>query len=121
MGRFREITTKKGTKLLLGKNKEQNEELVKSFLGKSNTILHTRAPGSPFCVIVEKPKIGDKKEAATYCARYSQDWRDHKTDIKVNIFTGKEVYKEKIMPVGTFGVNRSKTVTVKKKDILKLE
>ena len=118
---FRKILTKDGTEVIMGKNKEQNEALVKEFIGKSNFILHTATPGSPFCVITKKPKEGDKKEIAVYCARYSQDWRDNKKDVKVSVFTGKDVYKLKSMPTGTFGVKKSKTMVVKKDSILKLE
>ena len=119
--KFREIILKSGARLLLGKDAESNEKLVKKFEGKPDIILHTKAPGSPFCVIeVKNPGKADKKEAAIYCARYSQDWRDNKKDVKVNVFTGKDVYKQKDMPTGTFGVKKSKTIVVKKKDILKL-
>mgnify|MGYP001581134941 CR=1 FL=1 len=119
--KFRKLTTKYGTSIILGKDKEQNEKLISEFLGKDVFILHTEAPGSPFCVIAEKPKKTDKKEAAIVCARYSQDWRDHKKNVKVHIFTGKDVYKSKLMPIGTFGVKKFKTIIVKKEDILKLK
>lgn len=119
--KFREVVLESGTKIMLGKDAKSNEQLVKSFEGKSNIILHTKAPGSPFCVIgPEKPGKTDIKKAAVYCARYSQDWRDNKSDILVNVFTGKDAYKKKDMETGTFGVRKSRTIVVKKSDILKL-
>ena len=119
--KFREFLLKSRKKLILGKDAESNEELVKKFKGKPNLILHTAMPGSPFCVIeVKKPDKADIKTAAVYCARYSQDWRDNKGDVKVNIFTGKDVYKSKGMPTGTFGVKKSRTIAVKKEEIQKL-
>lgn len=118
--KFREIDLESGAKFLLGKNKEQNEDLVKKFMGKKNFILHTSAPGSPFCVIEKQVLSGDVSAASVFCARYSQDWRDNKKDVKVDVFTGKDVYKVKGMPIGTFGVKKSKTIVVKKKDILKI-
>ena len=118
--KFREIILESGTKFILGKDKESNEALVKKFRGKENIILHTAAPGSPFCIIEEKIFPGDLYVAATLCARYSQDWRDNKKDVKVNVFTGKDIYKLKSMPTGTFGVKKSKTIIIKKEDILKV-
>jgi len=117
MAKFREFITKSGTKIFAGKDAEQNEILVKQFLGKSNTMMHTSLPGSPFCVITEKLKVGDKKEAAIFCAKKSQDWRDNKEDVRVHIFTGRDVYKQKGMKTGTFGVKRFKEIKVNKKDI----
>ena len=119
--KFREFLLATGTKFLLGKDKEQNEALVKSFIGKNNFILHTASPGSPFCVIEKMIFKGDVHAAAVVCARYSQDWRDNKKDIIVNVFTGKDVYKSKIMPIGTFGVKKQKKIIVKKKEILEFE
>lgn len=119
--KFREFVTKSGTKIIWGKDAESNEELMEKFKGKPNTILHTAAPGSPFCVIEAKnPSQEDVSLSASICSRYSQDWRDNKSDVKVNVFTGKDVYKKKEMPTGTFGVKKSRTIIVKKKDILKL-
>jgi len=116
--KFREFETSSRKKVLAGKNAEQNEELVKQFIGKDNKIFHTSKPGSPFCVI-EKIKHGkkDEKEAATFCASKSQDWRDNKGDVEVNFFTGDNVYKRKDMKTGMFGVKRFGTMKIKKKEI----
>ena len=119
--KFREIVLKSGTKILLGKDEESNEELVKKFHGKDNVILHTAKPGSPFCVIERplNPTSEDVHKGGAITARYSQDWRDNKSDVKVNVFTGKDAYKSKEMPTGTFGIKKSKTIIVKKQEILK--
>ncbi|MCK5043605.1 DUF814 domain-containing protein [Candidatus Pacearchaeota archaeon] len=120
--KFREITLKSGTKVLVGKNAEQNEELVKKFIGKENIILHTSAPGSPFCVIDNlKPNKKDIKESAVICAGYSQDWRDNKKDVIIHNFKGKNIYKEKNMKVGTFGIKKPKKIKAKKVDIEKFK
>lgn len=119
--RFREKTLSTGTKILLGKNSENNDELVKSFCGKENVILHTAAPGSPFCVIEKlDPTKKEVEEAAAFCARYSQDWRNSKKDISMNVFTGKDVKKRFWMKQGTWNVRKSKTIKVKKSEIRKL-
>lgn len=120
--KFREKVLTSGTKIFLGKNAENNDELVRKFEGEKNIILHTVAPGSPFCVIDNlKPSKEDIIEAGTYCARYSQDWRDNKKNVNVSVFDGKNVYKEKKMKLGTFGVKKFKIIKIKKKDIENFE
>ena len=115
---FREIVLKSGTKLLLGKDEKSNDELMKKFKGESNTILHNVAPGSGFCVIdALKPTKKDIESSGAICARYSQDWRDNKGNVKVNVFTGKDISKNKNMKQGTWQVNKSKTIKIKKRKI----
>ena len=114
---FREIETKSGKKLFLGKDAKSNDELMKKFEGKENTIIHTVAPGSPFCVIEGKASRRDVVTGGAVCASYSQDWRDHKSDVMVNVFTGKEVSKKKGMKVGTWKVSKSKKLKIKKRKI----
>ena len=89
-------------------------------MGKNNTIMHTSASGSPFCIITDEFSKKDLEETAIACAKHSQDWKNNKSDVKVHVFTGKDVYKRKNMPDGTFGLNKFKTLNIKKKDILKL-
>lgn len=119
--KFREFETSSGKRVLAGKDAESNEELVKKFKGKNNVILHTEKPGSPFCVFT-KPLLtcmDDVKEATIFCAKKSQDWRDNKSDVEVHWFKGRDVYKEKGMKVGTFGVRKFKVIKVKKREIEK--
>jgi predicted ribosome quality control (RQC) complex YloA/Tae2 family protein len=116
--KFREFTTSSGKKVLGGKDAEQNEELVNQFLGKENLLFHTEKPGSSFCIILDlKPTKKDLKEVAIFCASKSQDWRDNKQDVNIHIFSGKEVYKWKRMPAGTFGVKKFQLLKIKKKEI----
>jgi len=118
--KFREYTTKAGTTVLAGRNAENNEALV-SQVKPSEDVFHTAAPGSPFVNIKGKPKRGDIKEAAIFCAAYSQTWRDTKKDITVHRFKGKDVYKSKGMKTGTFGVKKKTVIKVKKMDIIKFK
>ena len=120
--KFREIETKSGARILLGRDAKSNEKLVKEFKGKSNVILHTASPGSPFCVIRElDPSRKDIATSGAYCAKYSQAWRDNKKDVDVNVFTGKDVYKRKGMKVGTFGVKKSKKIKIRKRKVERCE
>lgn len=118
--KFCEFITSSGKKVLAGKDAKQNEKLVKQFLGEENIILHTAAPGSPFCIIENlKPSQKDIRETAIFCASKSQDWRDNKKDVIVHYFKGKDVYKKKGMKTGTFGVKKFKEIKVKKEEISK--
>ena len=118
--KFREMTTSSGKLVLAGKDAKSNEKLIKQ-IEKDETVLHTAAPGSAFVNIKGKANKKDIKEAAIFCARYSQDWRDNKEDVIVHQFKGKSVYKIKGMKLGTLGVRRKKLIKVKKKDIEKWE
>ena len=120
---FRRLTTKSGTKIILGRDENNNDELMKKFKGKDNTIIHTLAPGSPFCVI-DSPIEPSKKDisfSGAACASYSQDWRDNKRDVVLDVFTGKDISKKFWMKRGTWKVNKSETITIKKKDIIKFK
>ena len=121
--KFRKIELKSGTKLILGKDKESNDALMKKYKGKSNLIIHTVAPGSPFCVIDKKVFDGDIYAAGVLCASYSQDWRDNKKDVRVSVFTGKDISKPKGSKPGLWSIKagKSKTITIKKKEILKVK
>jgi predicted ribosome quality control (RQC) complex YloA/Tae2 family protein len=116
---FRQFELSSGTKIFLGKNAENNDELVKSFKGKENVILHTVAPGSPFCVIGKiNPTEKEIKESAIICASKSQDWRDNKSNVEVHQFAGTDVKKPIFAKPGTWKVNgKLKVISVKKIDI----
>ena len=117
--KFREFVTSSGKKVLAGKDEDSNEDLVKQ-AAPDEFVLHTATAGSPFVNIKGKADDEDIKEAAVFCAKYSRDWKKNKTDVEVHAFYGRDVYKIKAMPVGTFGVKRFKVVKVKKKEIEKL-
>jgi len=119
--KFREAVLLSGILALAGKNAENNEELIKQ-AGNNEYILHTAAPGSPFVNVksdIKKVSKEDLKEAAIFCAKYSQAWKKAtiKKNVEVHIFLGKDIFKQKDMKLGTFGVKKFKTIIVKKGDI----
>jgi predicted ribosome quality control (RQC) complex YloA/Tae2 family protein len=121
--KFRELILSSGKLALAGKDAESNEELIKQ-VGKNEIVLHTEKPGSPFVNIkanAEETTKKDIKEAAIFCARYSQAWKKAKvkSDVEVHIFFGKDIFKLKDMKQGTFGVKKFKKIIVKKEDIEK--
>lgn len=113
---FRKYITKQGTLVLAGKNAENNEKLIEQ-VEKNEEVFHTAKPGSPFVNIKGPVKHGDIKEAAIFCASKSHDWRDNKKDVLIHRFKGRDIYKNKVMKLGTFGVRRKKIIKVKKSDI----
>jgi predicted ribosome quality control (RQC) complex YloA/Tae2 family protein len=117
--KYREFNLSTGTKIFLGKDADSNDELMKEFKGKGNTILHTVEPGSPFCVI-DKIDASEKeiKESTIICASKSQDWRDNKSNVKVHQFSGREVKKPFFAKAGTWKVSgKLKVIVASKKDI----
>jgi len=102
--KYRWFFCSSGNLVIGGKNEEQNESLVKEFIGKPNTIMHTEEPGSPFCILTEKPSKRDIEETAVFTASFSQQWKSKKKKAEVHIFTGRDVKKQKHMKTGTFFV-----------------
>ena len=115
---FRKLITKKGTLILGGKDESSNEELVKQSQ-PDEYVFHTAAAGSPFVNIKGNADEEEIKEAAIFCAKYSRDWKQHKKDIEVHMFRGRDIFKLKGMKMGTFGLRRFETIRVKKNDIEK--
>ena len=120
MVNFREYVTESGFRVLGGKSAETNDELVER-AGSRDVMLHTDAPGSPFVNVGEDPSKNDLKEAAVFCAKYSQDWRNSKKDVVVNKFMRSDMNKEVKMKSGTWGVKKQEKIKVKAVDILKFE
>ncbi|PIN78078.1 hypothetical protein COV15_00245 [Candidatus Woesearchaeota archaeon CG10_big_fil_rev_8_21_14_0_10_34_12] len=132
--------TSSGKLVIGGKNAEDNEKIV-SQVKDDETVLHTKTAGSPFVNIKNsagilnaqesdskkisdikgKAKKKDIKEAAIFCAKYSKAWKQNREDIEVHVFNGKDIFKEKDMKLGTFGVKKIKKLIVKKQDILNFQ
>ncbi len=120
MVNFREFVTLSGLNVFGGKDAENNDELVWEAKPK-DVLLHTYMPGSPFVNIGEKASKSDIKEAAIFCAKYSQNWRNEKKDIVVNKFLRSDMNKSSKMKVGSWEVKKQKKIKVKNGDIIKFE
>lgn len=116
MTKFREYHTSQGSLIYAGKDAKNNEEIIAQ-VKPEEEVFHTAEIGSPFVNIKEKPKKKAIKEAAIFCAAYSKDWKKNHRKVIVHQFKGKDIYKEKNMKLGTFGVKKYKTITVSKKEI----
>lgn len=121
--RFRWFFTSTNVLVVGGKSDEQNEIALKTFLKPFYKVLHTSSPGSPFMIIQsENPNKQEIEEAAIYCASFSQDWKRDKKEIDIDIFNGEQLYKNKSMKTGTFGVKGSKkTIKVKPELVLVIQ
>ncbi|MEA3329365.1 MAG: NFACT RNA binding domain-containing protein [Nanoarchaeota archaeon] len=120
MVNFREYITASGLRVFGGKNAENNDELVFAANTK-DSLLHTSEPGSPFVNVKDNPSRQDIKEAAVFCAKYSQDWRGKRRDVVVNIFKRSDMNKSIRMKAGSWEVKKQKKIKVKAVDILKFE
>lgn len=117
---FRWFFTSNNILVVGGKNDEQNELALDKFLKPEYYVLHTTAPGSPFCIIKsDNPGKKDIDEAAIFCACFSQQWKLGTKEINVDVFKGNQIYKSKGMKTGTFGVEgKRKTIKVKPELVL---
>jgi len=120
MVNFRKFVASSGTRVFGGRDSENNDKLV--WDAKPNDVmLHTSAPGSPFVNVGSEATKKDIKEAVVFCAKYSQNWRDSKRDVVVNVFVRKDMEKDGKMKNGSWSVKRQERMKVKKADILKYE
>jgi len=117
---FRKYVLSSGREVFGGRDAENNDELVFA-AGPKDVLLHTSAPGSPFVNVGENPSKKDIKEAAVFCAKYSQDWRDRRQDVVVNKFLRSDMNKPARMKTGGWEVVKQERLKVRKEDILKYE
>ncbi len=102
---FRWFFTSNGNLVIGGKSDEQNEKVLREFSKPGYVVCHTSEPGSPFMIIVgEKINKKDIEETAVFCACFSKQWKLAKSKIDIDIFKREQVYKLKLMKIGTFGV-----------------
>ncbi len=120
MVNFRKFVTSSGLEVFGGRDSENNDKLVFG-ASPADVLIHTVAPGSPFVNVGSEASKGDIKEACVFCAKYSQDWRDSKRDVSVNVFRRCDMVKDRKMKSGTWGVKKEERMKVRKSDILALE
>ncbi len=108
--KYRWFFTRSGKLVYGGKSAEQNEEIIQELMKtrENKIVMHTKSAGSPFAIIdapLEKVNERDLEECAIWTGCYSRAWREQKKDTEVDIFTKNDLYKEKEMKNGTFGVS----------------
>lgn len=117
---YRWFFTSSGKLVVGGKSDEQNELALKNFLKPDYTVIHTKAPGSPFMIIqAENPSKKDLEETAVFCGCFSKQWKTGKKQIEMDVFKGNQIYKNRLMKLGTFGVSGKKqTMKIKPELVL---
>ena len=92
-----------------GRNAEQNEKLVRKFLGDDDIFMHADIHGAPVFIIMckgERPSEVDIGEVAVLAAAYSKAWRLGLASIDVFWVWGKQVSKAappgQYLPKGSF-------------------
>jgi len=120
---YRWFFTSNNILVIGGKSDKQNEQVLKYFSKPNYQVLHTSKPGSPFMIIQSNnPTKQDIEETAIFCACFSKQWKNlksSKTKIEIDIFQGNQIYKNKTMKKGTFGINGKKqTIKVKPELVL---
>ncbi len=122
---YRWFFTSNNVLVVGGKSDDQNEIVLKNFGKPEYIVLHTTKPGSPFMIIQsEKPSKKDIEEAAIFTGCFSQQWKDSNTknNIDIDIFKGRDIYKTKLMKLGTFGVkNKEKIIKIKPELVLVIQ
>jgi len=118
--------TSSGKLVVGGKSDSQNELVLRHFLKPDYVVMHTSKPGSGFMIIRgEKPSKKDLDECAVFCGCFSKQWKGLKSGrdkISIDIFKGEDVYKEKGMKLGTFGVRgKKKTIKIKPELVLVIQ
>lgn len=106
--KFRWFFTSNGILVIGGKSAEQNEDTV-PLAKEGDIILHTKLPGSPFCIIKSEYgeiKKTDIEEAAVFCACFSQQWKKDKKEVEIHYFSPIDITKNKIDKKGTFHVKK---------------
>ena len=120
MVNFREFVASSGLEVFGGRDSANNDELV--FAAEpGDVLLHSVLPGSPFVNVGNSASKNDIREAAVFCAKFSQAWRDSKRDVAVNFFKRCDMKKGRKAKEGTWEVLKSERISVKKSDILKYE
>jgi hypothetical protein len=106
--KYRWFYTSANKLVIGGKSADQNEQLLKNLKKqkKNYTVMHTASPGSPFSVILsdKSPTPADLKQVAIFTASFSRAWKLRKKKVEVHIFKLSQLYKEKSMKLGTWGV-----------------
>jgi len=113
---FRTFITDSGKTIYLGKDAKNNEDLIKT-VESTDYVFHTSNPGSPFVKLSSDSSEDDRKIAGILCVMYSHSRKDKQKEILVDSFRGRDIYKNKNMKLGTFGIKNFKILKIKRKEI----
>jgi hypothetical protein len=78
----RHFRLESGTKVIVGRNEEENN-ILKKFFEKNDILIEVIGVGSPVVLLKSGENKDDVKKAATLCVNYSDADNDEDVDIKV--------------------------------------
>ena len=107
--KYRWFYTSSKNLVIGGKSANQNDDLLKILKKEAKSdyiVMHTSTPGSPFSVILsdKKPSEVDIREAATFTACFSQQWKKRARKSEIHIFNLSQLSKPKSAKIGTWKV-----------------
>lgn len=94
--RYHWIITRNGFLAIGGRDADQNESVVKRYLGESDIFMHADIHGAPAVVVLtrgRKPPEADLVDAAYIAAAYSKAWRGGLGSVAVYWVWGRQVSK----------------------------
>ena len=102
--------THSGKLVVGGKSAESNDSLLREMQAtkKDYIVMHTKTPGSPFCIIfsdIVDVTAKDIEECAVFTGCFSRAWKEGAKNVDVDIFTLKQLSKSKLMKTGTWQVS----------------
>jgi len=107
--RYRWTFTRNGFLVIAGKDSDQNESVVKRYLGENDIYLHTDVQGAPSTILFtqgKEPSEGDIYDAAVLAASYSRAWKAGLGAVDVFWVPGSQVSKTppagEYLPKGSF-------------------
>jgi len=108
--KYKWFYTASGKLVVGGKSADQNDTLLSIVKRSKNEhiIMHTAEPGSPFTVIladVKKVTRSDLEECAVFTGCFSRTWKAGKKKTIISIFQSSQIYKNRSMSTGTWGVS----------------
>ncbi len=108
--KYKWFYTRSGKLVVCGKSAEQNDFLLNELKStkKDHIVMHTHAPGSPFCAIIAPITAVSKRdveECAIFTGCFSRAWKNGAKNIDVDIFKLSQLLKNKIMKTGTWQVS----------------
>ncbi|MGV8142924.1 MAG: NFACT RNA binding domain-containing protein [Candidatus Pacearchaeota archaeon] len=107
--KYKWFYTKSGKLVVGGKSAESNDSLLRNLkeTRREHILMHTKAPGSPFCAILAPVKdvnAGDLNECAIFTGCFSRAWKEKQKDTSVDMFHLSQINKTSGMKTGTWSV-----------------
>jgi len=93
-----------GTKLIVGRNRSDNEYIINNFNRAENYILHAADVKGPFAILPKESSENTLKTASSICARYSDDKQDEPTMIRIKLMDDENIVT--VLPMKQEEINK---------------